>query len=330
MEMRVILLGSSSEMDSLYLVIIFRILTECHGNAQRANEERVDCKGHYNSEGLFSCFYEKYHKEKGCMKIIKKFMQRAWYDSPTNQCLVEHSKFPCKNGYENKNCTKETCKTLLFFCTESMREQRLKKSGKNGAEVTTKIKQNDNLNRNNDTMKEIFKHGAIVHISVGITGTIILLILITLFVCRRRSKKKKKKQLTRIQSSDQSTEMANLKSGPSRTKKEGNNILSTNKPLDTEEAEGEYFVLDPSVTKYDKVLNSQVLPEVTRFNVAEGDENFYYEIDEDKIELSKHIQEDHQQRQIEDVSDTVIYHNDQTINIGPLVYDNTYCNVTSQ
>lgn len=78
--------------------------------------------------------------------------------------------------------------------------------------------------------------------------------------------------------------MTNLKSSPSNTG--GNNIPSANKSLNTDIDQGDYFVLDPSVTKYDKHLSNRVLPQIKRFSVQQCDENVYNEIDEDKSEPS--------------------------------------------
>ncbi|XP_052068265.1 uncharacterized protein LOC127707660 isoform X11 [Mytilus californianus] len=164
--------------------------------------------------------------------------------------------------------------------------------------------------------KQIFKLGAIVGISVGITGTIILLliILVIIFVCRQRSKKKKRKQMTRLQSVDQRFEMAHLESSPSSTNKEQNNFLSTNKSLNTDEAQSDAFVLDPFVTKYDKDLSNRKLPVITRFSGAEGDENVYYEIDEYKIESSTDMERVHK-KQIEEVKDQGSHQSHQTKNL---------------
>ncbi|VDI72189.1 Hypothetical predicted protein [Mytilus galloprovincialis] len=97
-------------------------------------------------------------------------------------------------------------------------------------------------------------------------------------------KKKNTEQLTRVQSVDQKTKMTNLKSSPSNTGR--NNIPSANKSLNTDIDQGDYFVLDPSVTKYDKHLSNRVLPKIKRFSVQQCDGNVYNEIDEDKSEPS--------------------------------------------
>ncbi|CAG2199267.1 unnamed protein product [Mytilus edulis] len=98
------------------------------------------------------------------------------------------------------------------------------------------------------------------------------------------SKKNKREQLKRPHSVDQGTEISHLENCPSSTNKGGNAIISANESLNTDEAEGEYFVLDPSVTKYNKDLSSLVLPIVKRFSVSNGDESVYTEIDEDDDE----------------------------------------------
>ncbi|CAG2245167.1 unnamed protein product [Mytilus edulis] len=154
--------------------------------------------------------------------------------------------------------------------------------------------------------KQDFENGAIVGISVGITCTLILCVVIVLviYVCRRRSKKKKRKQQTRIQAIDQS--------GPSCSNKEQYTIPSTNKPLNTDKAQGEYFVLDPSFTKYDKDLSNRKLPEIKRCSGADGDDNVYYEIDEDNINSSSDMEGVHQKK-IE-VMDQGSHPNDLTIN----------------
>ncbi|CAC5370060.1 unnamed protein product [Mytilus coruscus] len=168
--------------------------------------------------------------------------------------------------------------------------------------------------RKDDRKEQVFKVGAIVGISVGVTCTIILslVILAIIYVCRRRSKKKKRKQLTRLQAIDQRFEMAHLESCPSSSNKERYNIPSTNKPLNTDEAQGEYWVLDPSIAKYDKDLSNRKLPEIKRCSGAEGDENVYYEIDEDKIKSSTDMEDVHQKK-IE-VMDKGSHNSDLTIN----------------
>ncbi|CAG2234561.1 unnamed protein product [Mytilus edulis] len=158
---------------------------------------------------------------------------------------------------------------------------------------------------------EDFENGAIVGISVGISCTLILgVIILAIYVCRRRSKKKKRKQQTRIQAIDQS--------GPSCSNKEQYNIPSTNKSLNTDEAQGEYFVLDPSFTKYDKDLSNRKLPEIKRCSGADGDDNVYYEIDEDNINSSSDMEGVHQKK-IE-VMDQGSHPNDLTINHTQLGY----------
>ncbi|CAG2215766.1 unnamed protein product [Mytilus edulis] len=159
--------------------------------------------------------------------------------------------------------------------------------------------------------KQDFENGAIVGISVGISCTLILgVIILAIYVCRRRSKKKKRKQQTRIQAIDQS--------GPSCSNKEQYNIPSTNKSLNTDEAQGEYFVLDPSFTKYDKDLSNRKLPEIKRCSGADGDDNVYYEIDEDNINSSSDMEGVHQKK-IE-VMDQGSHPNDLTINHTQLGY----------
>ncbi|XP_076072609.1 uncharacterized protein LOC143044460 [Mytilus galloprovincialis] len=153
--------------------------------------------------------------------------------------------------------------------------------------------------------KQDFENGAIVGISVGITCTLILCVVIVLviYVCRRRSKKKKRKQRF---------EMAHLESGPSCSNKEQYTIPSTNKSLNTDKAQGEYFALDPSFTKYDKDLSNRKLPEIKRCSGADGDDNVYYEIDEDNINSSSDMEGVHQKK-IE-VMDQSSHPNDLIIN----------------
>ncbi|VDI75393.1 Hypothetical predicted protein, partial [Mytilus galloprovincialis] len=152
----------------------------------------------------------------------------------------------------------------------------------------------------------IFKVGAIVGISVGITGTIILflIILVIIFVCRRRSKKKKRKHLNRQQAINQRLQINKYESGSFSTSKGGCNI-----PFVVDEAQGEYFV--PSFTKYDKDLSNRKLPEIKRCSGAEGDDNVYYEIDEDKINSSTDIDGVYQNK-IKEFTDKGSYHSDKT------------------
>ncbi|XP_052068269.1 uncharacterized protein LOC127707660 isoform X14 [Mytilus californianus] len=261
----------------------------------------------------------------------KMINQRRHY----NKTLCMDALMKCKGGRKGDKIKKSSTVRKNKEKEDKQRtaeKQRTTEKDSENSDITTIIdkttyngKENDGWNkrkdkwdrkykwRRKDRNKQFFKVGAIVGISVGVTCTIILVLVILaiIFVCRRRSKKKKRKQLTRLQSIDQRFEMANLESSPSRTNKGEYTILSTNKSLNTDEAQGECFVLDP-FTKYDKDLSNRKLPEIKRFSGAEGDENVYYEIDEDKIESSTDMEGVHQKK-IE-VRDQGSHHSDLTIN----------------
>ncbi|XP_052068264.1 uncharacterized protein LOC127707660 isoform X10 [Mytilus californianus] len=261
------------------------------------------------------------------MEIIKMAIHSAMNKILTDEWLVKQSKLLCADGEGNNSCKKEDCRKVLSSTIESVRNQHLTEKEKDSQNsdddkgsqtdnIDNSMNGNENERRNdkNDTpngKEKLFKLGAIVGISVGITGTIILIfiILITIFVCRRRSKKKRKQQ-TRQLSINQRLEIKNYESGAFSTDKGGYNVRSTYKPLNADEAQGEYFVLDPFITKYDKNLSNRKLPEITRFSGAEGGENVYYEIDEDKIKSSTGIG-GVDQKKIE-VIDKGSYHSDQT------------------
>ncbi|CAC5417755.1 unnamed protein product [Mytilus coruscus] len=195
-------------------------------------------------------------------------------------------------------------------------KERAQNGSKSGGDKTTKNGRNNDQNRNKDNTKKIFKHGAIVGISVGVTGIIIsfLTILINICIRRRRSNQKKRRQLTRLQSVDQRTNMRNRGSFPSSSNIGGHNCL-----------------LDPLVPKHGNAgyYQSRLLPEVKRFSVAQGDEKVSNESDEDKIESPKDMNVD-QKKQIEEVRDIVIYHSDLTNNKNQLGFDNTTNNVTPE
>ncbi|XP_063446667.1 uncharacterized protein LOC134726197 [Mytilus trossulus] len=123
----------------------------------------------------------------------------------------------------------------------------------------------------------------------------------------------KSEQLTRLISDDQRIEMANLESNKSSTNKEENIVI----PANIVKAQGEYFVLDPSVTKYDKDLSSRVLQEDNKLNVSQGEEKVYNEVDENKTEASKDGLTDHQ-KQIEEFRDIYLF----TILISPAIKTN--------
>lgn len=80
------------------------------------------------------------------------------------------------------------------------------------------------------------------------------------------------------QAIDQRTEVANLENGTASTNNEGN-VLSAYLSLNTADTQGQYTVLDPSVTQYEEPVTSHLLPVVIGFEVAEDDENVYDEID---------------------------------------------------
>lgn len=124
-------------------------------------------------------------------------------------------------------------------------------------------------------------------------------------------------------------EIAHLENSPSGVNKGDTVFMSANENLNTDEEQGEYFVLDPSVTKYDKDLNSRILPEVKRFSVKQDDENVCNKIDEDRIESSPVIKVD-QQKKIEDVKDIVIYSTDHINHGTHLGFDNTTYHVSSE
>ncbi|VDI72186.1 Hypothetical predicted protein [Mytilus galloprovincialis] len=227
-------------MKGLYVVVLFSVLTEIHGNARR--------------------------------------------ESSTDECLLKQ----CKASTEIRSCAKGLCRKSLASCIEILHKERAEKRGKNDGVELTKDGRNNNQNRNKDKKKKIFKLGTIVGISVGITGTLILflIILVIIVICRRRSKKKKRKHQKRLQSLDKRLEMANLESSPSSTNKGLYNIRNTDKSVNTYEAQ-------------------------TRCSVAEGDDNVYYEIDEDKIESLTDIEGVHQ-KQIKEVRDKGSFYSDQT------------------
>ncbi|XP_052068274.1 uncharacterized protein LOC127707662 [Mytilus californianus] len=310
-------------MNSLSLIFLFHVLTGIHG------KENWHCKDYIDMDKLFSCLYKYNHKKLQCIEIVKMAIYGAMNKTLTDGCLVKQSKLLCTDGDGNNKCKKKECRQVLSFAKESVRNQQNLKAkekdsqncdddtGSQTDNIDNSMNGNENERRNDKNNKrkngkeKLFKLGAIVGISVGITGTIILIftILITIFVCRQRSKKKRKQQ-TRQLSINQRLEIENYESGAFSTDKGGYNVLSTNKPLNADEAQGEYFVLDPFITKYDKNLSNRKLPEITRFSGAEGDENVYYEIDEDKIKSSTDMG-GVDQKKIE-VINKGSYHSDQT------------------
>ncbi|XP_063446664.1 uncharacterized protein LOC134726194 [Mytilus trossulus] len=184
-------------------------------------------------------------------------------------------------------------------------------------ETSTSWKENgreyDKKDKREKGKEKLFKLGAIVGISVGIAGTIILffVILMTYCICRIRSKKKKRKQHTIQLSVDQRLAIENYDSGSFSTDKGGYNVLSANIPLVADKAQGEYFVPDPSITKYDKDLSNRKLPEIKNCSDADGDDDIYYEIDEDKIKSSTDMERVYR-NEIKEVTDKGSYHSDQT------------------
>ncbi|XP_076072614.1 uncharacterized protein LOC143044462 [Mytilus galloprovincialis] len=273
---------------------------------------------------MFSCFYGNYHNKRSCIDIIKMMIHSTMNKKITDDCLVKQSKRLCIDGNGNNSCNKTSCRVVLASAIDSLHNQRdqkvNEKDSQNCDDDTSSNTDDVNKSRNGkekekdkgkNKTESIFKVGAIVGISVGITGTIILflIILVIIFVCRRRSKKKKRKHLTRQQAINQRLAIEKYESGSFSTNKGGNNVLSAKIPFKTDEAQGKYFV--PSITKYDKELSNRKLPEIKRCSGAEGDDNVYYEIDEDKIKSSTDIDGVYQNK-IKEFTDKSSYHSDQT------------------
>ncbi|CAC5422147.1 unnamed protein product [Mytilus coruscus] len=294
-------------MNSLSLIVFFHVLSGIHGEGKVANTVNWHCKGYRRSERLFSCLYRNYHNEKDCMEIIKMTVHSAMHTNLSDECLVEQSKLPCTKSYGNKHCTKEDCRQLLSFSIKKLHNQ-LDQMQKDTCKKVTKYQQ-----RKQVLMME--KEAMVtreIHKIPMITQTVVQTMKTKKGKeTRMVSKKKKRKQLTRLQAINQRLDMTNLESSSSSTNKGVYNILSTNTSLNTNMARGDYFVLDPFVTKYDKDLSNRILPEIKRFSGADGDENVYYEIDEDKIESSRNM-EGVYQKQIEEVRDKGSNHSDQT------------------
>ncbi|XP_071131662.1 putative histone-lysine N-methyltransferase 1 [Mytilus edulis] len=309
-------------MNSLSFIVLFHVLTGIHGEGRGKNRFSGECILDFGVDTLFTCLHKQYHEEKYCIENVQMEFQRVMYTNLTDDCLVKHI---CTKSYKkNNNCSKEDCRKLLslsigsFNCDDGTSrntkdENGSKKREENGGIIereddTKQDSQNSNDNIDDDNKerkrnrnaegnyknrdrknfkKGIFKVGAIVGISVGITGTIIifLVILAIIYVCRRRSKRKKRKKQRRQQSIDQRFEMKNFESGSSSTNKREYIVVSENKSLNTYEEQGQNYVtvLDSSITKYDKNFRNRKLPEIKRCSGAEGGENVYYEIDEDKI-----------------------------------------------
>ncbi|CAG2245165.1 unnamed protein product [Mytilus edulis] len=302
-------------MDILSCVVVFHVLTGIYGKGLETNTINWHCKGYNGVAELFSCVHRKFYNEKGCMEKIKMVIQTEELQNRlkrSNNDRESHNSDDATSGDpddENKNMNGEENrgvdeneqdeKTTIDHVehyddtTESYNNDENKRTTENEKGKGKRRKDDRENNK-----KQIFKLGAIVGISVGITGTIILflIILVIIFVYRRRSKKRKRKNITRLQPMDQRFEMANLKSNTSCTNNEEYNSLSTNKSLNTDEAQGEYFVLDPSITKYDKDLSNRKLPEITRCSSTAGDENVYYEIDEDKMKSSTDLEGVHKKQ----------------------------------
>ncbi|VDI72181.1 Hypothetical predicted protein [Mytilus galloprovincialis] len=298
---------------------------------QFLGRESTHCDNH---EQTLKVLNDKCHEQQQCIIPVNKFIFG-------NPCLtvtkylhvIYHCKRKVNNGLENSDNSENIEQTTYDGKEIDIRDDRKSKLDKKdrnndrkkhsrNSDITTDsdqtaLDENENKNdrwnrrknrwdRKDDRKKQAFQVGAIVGISVGISCTLILgvVIMLVIYVCRRRSNKKKRKQQTRIQ--------AHLESGPSCSNKEQYTITSTNKPLNTDKAQGEYFVLDPSFTKYDKDLSNRKLPEIKRCSGADGDDNVYYEIDEDNKNSSSDMEGVHQKK-IE-VMDQGSHPNDSTIN----------------
>ncbi|XP_063446765.1 uncharacterized protein LOC134726296 [Mytilus trossulus] len=305
-----------SNMDILSCVVVFHVLTGIYGKGEVANTVNWHCKGYNGVDELFLCIHRNFNNENDCMEKIKMVIQTAMHKNITKECLVEQSKLPCTKCAGNNSCTMKDCRELLSVFIEELQNRHKRRANDIGSlnsdDATSGESDDENKSMNKKenrgvgeteqcektTIDQIFKVGAIVGISVGITSTIILflIILAIIYVCRRRSKKKKRKNTTRLQPIDQRFEMTNLNSSTSCTNKEEYNILSTNKSLNTYKAQGEYFVLDSSITKYDKDLRNRKLPEIKRCSSTDGDESVYYEIDEDKMKSSTDLEGVHKKQ----------------------------------
>ncbi|CAC5421575.1 unnamed protein product [Mytilus coruscus] len=273
-------------------------------NFGRGRSDSERCSHYFGSEGspcdnhkqTLQVLNDKCHEQKKCFLPVNKDIFGNPCSGVTKYLYVKyHCKRKVNHDLKNANNTTNIDETTY--------------DGKGNDRWDDK---KDRWDRKDHRKKHFFKVGAIVGISVGVTCTIILVLVILaiIFVCRRRSRKKKRKQLTRLQSIDQRFEMAHLESSPSNT---NTNILSTNQSLNTDEAQGEYFVLDPSITKYDIDLSNRKLPEIKRFSGVEGNEDVYYEIDEDKIKSSTDMEGVHQ-KQLEEVWNQGSHHSYPTKN----------------
>ncbi|CAG2184560.1 unnamed protein product [Mytilus edulis] len=242
------------------------------------------------------------------------------YTNLTDDCLVKELKHICTKSYKKtKNCSKEDCRKLLSLSIDSQN------SNDNIDDDNKERKRNGNAegnykNRDRKNYKKAYS----------------------------KSKRKKRKKQRRQQSIDQRFEMKNLESGSSSTNKREYIVVSENKSLNTYEEQGQNYVtvLDSSITKYDKDFRNRKLPEIKRCSGAEGGENVYYEIDEDKIlpeikrfsvpqgdkRVYNEIDEDMEgvcQKEIEEFKDKYPYNGEQNIYETPsivfkkMVIDNT-------
>ncbi|VDI72187.1 Hypothetical predicted protein [Mytilus galloprovincialis] len=284
-------------MNSLSFIVLFHVLTGIHVIGKGQNRLDGECIPDLRVETLFTCLYKKYHEEKGCIETVKMVIQREklHIQRAQRQKVIgkTQDEVPIRKT-NSHNCNDNTDSDI-----DNQNKERSR--NKIGHGIGNK-KNGDRENKK----KRIFKVGAIVGISVGITGTIILflIVLVIIFVCRRRSKKKKRKHLNRQQAINQRLQINKYESGSFSTSKGGCNI-----PFVVDEAQGEYFV--PSFTKYDKDLSNRKLPEIKRCSGAEGDDNVYYEIDEDKINSSTDIDGVYQNK-IKEFTDKGSYHSDKT------------------
>ncbi|XP_071131664.1 uncharacterized protein [Mytilus edulis] len=312
-------------MNSLPIFVLFHLLTGIHG------KENWPCKEFNETDTLFSCFYRNYHQDRECIEIVQMTIYSVMNENFTDEWFVKQSKILCTNGDGNNRCSEEDCRQVLLSAVGSVSDRHNmtakekdshncdynKGSVIDDVETSTSWKvngrQKDKKDKRKKGKEKLFKLGAIVGISVGITGTIILffVILMTFFICRRRSKKKKRKQHTIQMSIDQRLAIEKYESGSFSTNRGGFNVLSANIPLVADEAHGEYFVPDPSITKYDKDFSNRKLPEIKKCSGADGDDDVYYEIDEDKMKSSTDM-EGVYQNEIKEVTDKGSNDSDET------------------
>ncbi|XP_063444192.1 uncharacterized protein LOC134724835 [Mytilus trossulus] len=285
--------------------------------------ENTHCDNHKNTLKVLN---DKCHEQQQCIIPVNKAMFENPCFGVTKYLYV---KYHCsrKVNHVTENAVHSTNNEQTIYDGKENDKRDNRQDRRDGKVTRKKHSRNFNITTDSDQTavdenrldkkdrrkKKAFQMGAIVGISVGVTCTLVLfLIILAIYVCRRRAKKNKRKQQTRLQAVDQRFEMAHLESGPSCSNKEQYNIPFTNKPLNTDEAQSEYFVLDPSFTKYDKDLSNRKLPEIKRCSGADGDDNVYYEIDEDNIKSSSDMDGVHQKKV--EVRDHGSHPSDLTIN----------------